>query len=196
MPHNKPRFRKSQADQMVRAFDLFTHSLTTIDSDHRVIHDGRGFTVSVDGMLPAAGSATLMAVIPQGTWMHWRFGAVGVDDTPVRIELRDKVVTASDGAAVPIKNNNRSVDLQSDCEVHISPIITDPGELLMHDVVRGDTSPNSPVPVPGMIDNLGSEWIFHDDKVTLTIHNLNSTEVGYTGRFFWYEIDEQYAGDV
>ena len=195
MSHNIPTYRKSFTDQALRAMSPHNHAFTTIDSDHRVIHDGRGFSLSLEGSLAAAASVTLMVAVPAGTYMHWRFGSIGTDDTPFGIELRDNVVTSADGSVIVSRNNNRASNNTSDCVVTSGPTITDTGDLLMVDTIRGGAAAGQQ-PSAGLIDSLGAEWIFENTKVTLKITNNTASTEGYSGRFFWYEIDANYTADL
>ena len=196
MSHNIPSYRKSIPDQVVRAMSPHNHAFTTIDSDHRVIHDGRGFSLSLEGSLAAAASDTLMVVVPEGTYMHWRFGSIGTDDTPFNVVLHDSVVTSADGTEVTtIRNNNRASAMTSDCTVYSGPTITDAGAQLLVDTIRGGAAAGQQASA-GLISDLGAEWIFTNTKVTLQITNNSGGTAGYTGRFFWYEIDANYTADL
>ncbi len=150
----------------------------------------------MSGSLANAASNVLMAKVPAGTFMHWRFGSIGVDDTPFNVDLHEGVTVSADGTPITSYCNNRISKATSDVSLFSGPTITDTGTLLIPEIVRGSGASPVGQPHAGLIDQLGAEWIFTNDNITLTITNNSGATAGYTGRFFWYEIDSNYTEDL
>jgi len=131
-PNLKTWFRKSINDELLRSFDIFSHSITVIGEKHRMIHDG--FFFNATGVVAAVAnnaSADILLTFPAGHFGHLTLVEFTIDDGPATALFYENVVTSADGTAVNVRNHNRvNGNDASNAVVTLGPTITDIGDEL------------------------------------------------------------------
>ena len=65
--------------------DQYNKALSVITTEHEKIHDGKGYTVSLDFIIPAAGFIDILMVNPALNWPHLRYYASETTGAPCQI---------------------------------------------------------------------------------------------------------------
>ena len=147
-------FRSNPGDEEGRKFDPFSHSVTTIDENHRMIHDGFWFELfQEDVALLNGASVEVLLSVPAGTFPHFQELELDTDGGPVRVFLYENTVTSADGSELTWINKNRNSNNTPDTQVFVSPTITADGDLL-----KRKAAPNSG-PLTVFNQSQGGEWV-------------------------------------
>ena len=182
-------FRDSEADEYARTYDPYAHAFTTIQEEHRLIHDGMGFQIThYVASLAASGSAELLVAVPAGTFPHFRKYTTTATGGPVRMRVYEGTTTSDDGTGITSFNLNRNSTRSASTVITHTPTISADGtliETLLHPTptaiganVGGVTGPD-----------VGEEWVAKPStKYLYRVTNDSAGAVAVCVYAFWYEI--------
>lgn len=175
------------------AFDAFHRALTTIDSEHRLIHDGMYFSFNASfSALAASGTFDLVFEVPAGTFPHLRSWNYSLSDGPCRLDLWEGVTASEDGTVITPTNNNRNSSNTAGTVVRQDPTISANGESLLEDVYVPDpgggffTSPGTAAA------DLSEEWVLRP-STKYALRLTNNAGGPLTGSVYVVFYELQYA---
>ena len=181
MPDN---FRRSPGDEEQRKFDPYSHSVTVIDENHRMIHDGFWYELFQEDLALANGaSVEVLLSVPAGTFPHFQELELDTDGGPVRVFLYEGTTTSADGSELTWINKNRNSSNSPSTQVFVSPTITDDGTLL-----KRKAAPNSG-PLTVFNQSQGGEWVLQPStKYLIRITNASGAAREVNITIAMYEI--------
>lgn len=186
-------FRQSTSDERMRAWDSYSHALTTIDLGHRLNHDG--FTYSSThkhiGILDGATEDILLQV-PAGSFPHLAQMGITVGGGDIDIVGYEGCTYSAAGTAIAAVNTNRSKAAEHTALMVVTadPTITDTGTEMHVGWV-----PPAPVgvgqAVSGTADvQAGEEWILNESTDYLwRMTNNSGATIDLSFDLVWFEID-------
>lgn len=171
-------------------FDPFTHAVTTIAQQHRLLHDGFFFVTSGKQTAWATATSKLFLlrvpalVFPHVQTMKLSFGRGDID-----FEAFEGATVSATGTALPLQNPNRNSTNTPDLELYAEPTVTDDGTsiftLWTPPTAAGVGQSANGVEGVGQ----GSEWILKagtDYIVRMT--NNSGALIDWSYEFAWYEV--------
>jgi len=164
--------------------ETYSKALTTIESEHARIHQGKAFQLSdkVTGLL-ATGSHYFL--IDPTTPIHWRDYKFLTDGAPVDIELFENPTVTDNGTALTPLNRNRLSATVSAASIYSGPTVTDDGARIYIDGIVGTGDKKS----TGSTEGIAGEWIVDGGNTyLLKLTNNGAVTISYIYQFFWYEL--------
>ena len=170
--------------------DKASHNISTINREHRAIHDGDHFNIRSFDTLATDGNKTFGFTTPNSTkWIHFIFEIEGTTQT----ELRTWEGATLSGGNVGIPgNNNRNASTVSDVICVSNPVISGTSAtsgLLIESHSKGlaGTTPSKATAVGE--SEREDEWVFKSGTTYLfEIKNLDSNNTNVVDYAFrWYE---------
>lgn len=171
--------------EQFRQYDKYTHSLTVIDEQHRLAHDGAMYIYSVliEGLAKNAELQILVVqepIVPPAHIRQWR---VIFDKGPLVLRAYENVVVTNPGNETFPRNQNRNFpDTGSSLKFYTgATMILDPANELLVQLAPKDG--------PKETKALGEEWILETSDVpknyALSILNTgNKTDLSFD--LYWY----------
>lgn len=173
--------RINVADIFSDAQDV-SKALTTMDLEHRRIHDGLAWSVSID-----CGSIDSLAkkyILFKNTteYMHFRSYTFEAIDGPFLVKLFENPTITADGTLQVEKNRKTMASDDSSLEVYLSPTVTSNGTLLEYDILGGSFKSG------GSVSGTFQEWILDlNTSYLLELHNVgNQISTNNVVNAFWY----------
>ena len=124
-------FRDSPADEEQFKFDPYTHAVTVIDENHRMIHDGFFYEVQQsDAALGNGGDIEILFDVPADSFPHLQEIELSTDAGPIGFDFFEGTTTSAQGTAFGIVNKNRNSSNVAATVVTLAPTITDDGTQL------------------------------------------------------------------
>ena len=177
MAHGKNwrTFPSHIANEFLRLFDPFAHAITTIDSEHRQIHDGMVFTFTeVFTGLTSGSSKDYLINVPVSCFPHFRKLAFSMSDGPITSYLyRGTTVSAAGNARTFINNNLNSATLMS-CVLTEGPTITDIGTEVVIDKKYSAAGAPPGQSGPTGKEDVDAEWVMAPGELYLLRLTNNS----------------------
>lgn len=172
-----------------RAVDQLTGSVTTIDEQHRLIHEGMVYTC-VDRQTSVANGANAdWLLITNGAYPHFRKMHVALENADADLYLYEDTEVSGNGTEVTPRNNNRNSTRVSNTQVFSGPTVTDVGDTVLDQLYIPDTGGFFATAAQG--EDIGEEWILKPNTnylIRLTNNSGGAITVGLYLSF--YEIDQ------
>lgn len=176
MPANwKSWFRAGLIDEELRKFDPFTHAVTVITENHRLIHDGMFFEFGqADATFPIGAEVDILISPPAGVFPHFQDIEISTNQAPINFDLYEGVTVSAAGTSIPPQNKNRNSSRAAETAITVSPTITD----------LGVNFKSGSVPIPSIAEVLRErEWVLQPATLYLlrlanasgVVANLNVT---------------------
>ena len=183
-------FREHYADEMQRALDPYAHALTTIDTLHRLTHDGFVYHVSnkVTGMANGNVDDYLIS-IPAGVFPHFQRLQITAGEGNVDMLVYEGTTTSADGTVEGSLNVNRNSTNTASSVLTIAPTVTDEGTLIHTQWVPPSASGVGQSPQGVIGETNGEEWVMKPStKYLIRITNNSGSTIDYRYELLWYEI--------
>ena len=183
-------YRKSSADEMLRAWDPLVHALTLIDEEHRMVHDGAGFQGDViQSGLADSGTGNVLIVTGSKS-VHLRALDVAAGNTPVQTDFYEGATTSADGTALPSLINVNRVSLKTPLTaMYYGATVTDNGTKIATTLV-----PVTAKDAGAVQSSFGEELILKaNTKYLITLTNNSGGPISWGFKCFFYEIPTGYA---
>jgi hypothetical protein len=182
-------FRGSTSDELMRAWDPFTHSLTMIGEKHRMIHDGFSYHCT-DRAVSLANGADLDILLdnPAGNFPHINGILFSMGDSPCDLVSYEGVTTSASGTLAARFNRNRNSTNESAMLAYVGPTVTDLG-LQVHDRFIPDAGGAGSNDVGVISPNFGEEWILKPaTKYLVRLTNNSGGAITVGMEMLWYEV--------
>ena len=168
-------------------FDPYSASVTVIDENHRMIHDGAYFELwRADATLGIGGVVDLLLAVPALTFPHLQDITLEASDAPVVLEMYEDTVTSADGTALPVFNKNRNSSNTPDTVVSVAPTITGVGTQIKRAAI---TSPAGSSIV--FSQTKSGEWVLKPDtKYLVRVTNNSGAVIDFNITIGFYEPPE------
>jgi hypothetical protein len=179
---------QSVVNAIMNNTDGVTKFQTTIDSDHRYIHEGIGFELPVTtATINAAGTYYISLKPAAGCYVHLKPTKIWSSANILKYELYEgSTIDAAGDVATPV-NKNRNSTTVSKVTCKTAATTTVDGTLL--DIATVDTGGTPSSSSGGAIGGGTDEIVLKPNTqytVKLTNIGLTTATVGYLG-LFWYE---------
>lgn len=187
---------RTVADAEKDKFDKFNRAVTTIDSAHRLVHEGMFYQVSgkQTGWLDTT-SEEFLIVTPAFTFPHVQVMLLNFGSGDIDFAAYENTTTSADGTPLVPMNVNRNSTNAPDTVLTAGPTITDDGDNIFNLWVppTGTGVGQSANGVQGT--GQGSEWILApDSKYLIRLTNNSGSTIDWSYEFSWYEIDWAKSG--
>lgn len=159
------------------------HALYSIDFEHAMTHEGRGFQYSNKSTVGANSFYALLLQSDSGCYTHFRSMELAVSGGPITGELYENCAVSSVGASVngSIINANRNSSRASCLHGYRGPVITTTGDLIdtLYIPAGRRSGGFGAAPVAEII-------LEPDASYLLFVSNENNAAVTVGERFYWY----------
>lgn len=181
-------FRISNSDEERRSWDQRVHARTTIESTHRMIHDGFSFHATHRAAtLADTASFDVLIAVSAATFSHWNGLLYSLSDSPCDIETYEGTTTSADGTVITPYNRNRNSSNTPGAVLTHTPTITDLGTKI-HDRFVPDQGGTGINDVGAISPNFGEEWItIPSTKYLMRLTNNSGAAITFTLEALWYE---------
>jgi len=184
-------FREHYADEMQRAMDPEIHALTTIDSRHRMVHDGFVYHTSgkVTGMVNANVDEFLLvtgSVAPHIVKLGFSLGRGDVDI----LAFEDTTVSANGAELTEVYNTARTSVNTPTMILYSGPTVTGDGTKI-HTSWVPPTATGTGLSAAGALvgDTAGEEWeLKPNSNYMIRITNNSGSTIAYQYELLWYEV--------
>ena len=172
----------TDANGNIAEVDQYVNNLGVIVTEHKKIHDGKGFTFNHNLLIEENGTYDVLLVNPAGNYPHLRYYALESTGAPCEICLFKDTVTADDGDLQIIYNNNLNSLNTSNLEVYLNPSISVIGNEIDCDFITGAKFEG------GNIRPITTEWILKPlEKYNIRINNKSGDILDMNFHLFYYE---------
>lgn len=187
--------RQAMSREIRKMYDDYSHAITTLDIDHRLIHDGMAFHMS--GIIPALASGAtdiFMMRTPAASALPAPIHMVGVflsmEDTPVDIITYEAPTLSAPGTLLTnVFNQNRTSSRTNKMDVYANPTVTDNGSTLHSRYMPAGGSQGAHL-VGSAAPAMGEEWVLaYETDYIMTITNNTASPIKYAYELAWLEID-------
>lgn len=166
-----------------------TGGVTTIDSDHRYIHQGKLFESFVKTTILTTGTYAIAIHTPIDKELHYRPSTISPSADKITIELFEGS-TYSAGTNIPIINHKRTDGETATQAVKGGVTIGMAGTKIAQVFLPGSTGIGQ-TRTGGGFNGSNNEWILKKDTIYIYKITNESTESNTIQvNFFWYEEDE------
>lgn len=177
-------------DEEGRKFDQFVHAVTTIDSLHRMTHDGFVYHASgkVTGMI-ADNVDDFLITTPALSFPHFQRLQITTGRGDIDMLVYEGATTSADGAAITVLNVNRNSANTPNAVFTSGPTVTDVGTLI-HTQWTPPTATGVGQSPSGIVgETNGEEWILAPStKYLIRITNNSGATIDYRYEMLWYEV--------
>lgn len=191
MTHGKNwrTFPPNIAREHLRLYDSYSHSLTTIDEEHRLVHDGMAFGCSYVHPSLANGASLVMHFKTGSIPPHIRACDLVLQDAPCTIELYRGATVTADGTAIAEQGNvNHLSSNTATGAIYVGPTVSANGTRIRNKYVpdMGGTGINT---VGAVSSQFGEEQVFlPNTSYLLVITNNTGLAIVVGMEAFWYEL--------
>ena len=179
-----------QRQNRVKQYDPLVHAQTTIDSAHRMIHDGFFFNTSGKETGWTNGTTKEFLISPPaGCYPHVQAMVLNFGRGDIDFEAYEGPTITDNGTALTVRNVNRNSDNTPDLDLYASPTTTDDGtmefQLWVPPTSTGTGQSSNGIEGVGQ----GSEWILKPSTPWLVrLTNNSGATIDWSYEFSWYEI--------
>lgn len=186
-------FRDNPSDEEKYKFDPFAHSVTVIQEEHRLVHDGMYFSVNYafSGLANGA-SVDIVLSTPVGVFPHLRAWKFALSDGPCAFSLFENPTVTIGGTDLTPVNNNRASSRTAQTTVKADPTITVTGNSLLEAAYVPDpgggffTSPGTTA------GDVSEEWVLNQNEDYLLRLTNNSGPGTIDGSLYMVFYELQY----
>ena len=179
-----------QRGEVVRQSDPITHSITMIEEQHRLIHDGMYFSTS--GKQTAWADATtreFLIVPPAGCYPHVQVMLLTFGRGDIDFVAYEGPNITDNGTALTARNVNRNSTNTPDLALYATPTTTDDGvmefQLWVPPTATGNGQSANGISGVGQ----GSEWVLKPETPWLVrLTNNSGATIDWSYEFSWYEV--------
>ena len=172
-----------------KAYDDFSHAITTIDSGNRNIHEG--FSYHATGRVASlANGASIEALIVTGAFCypHINSALFTLADSPADIATYKDTTVSANGTEIVSWNRNLNSSNTAGCKIYTGPTITADGEQI-HDRFIPDNGGTGINDVGTISPNFGEEWILTpSSNFLIRLTNNSGGAITVTFEMLWYEL--------
>lgn len=162
--------------------DQYSKALNVIDSVHKQIHDGVGFTYTKDFIIEANSEEILYIKNPTLNFPHLRVYAVEVTGSPGEVCLFKDTTASDDGDSQIVFNNNLASANSANLAIYTNPTITDIGNEIDCDIISGSKFGG------GTAVPFFKEWILNQsENYAIKYENKSGIAIDVNMHVFWYE---------
>ena len=162
--------------------DQYNKALAIIATEHQKIHQGKGYTLSLDFIVDTNSYQDILLVNPALSFPHFRYYATETTGAPCEICFLREPTASDNGVLQSPKNNNFNSANTSDLQIYSSPVITDIGAEQDCDYITGGKFEG------GSVSPAITEWILApSEKYLLRFENKSGTPVDLNVHLFYYE---------
>jgi len=182
------RWRNNPNRERMRVFDPYAHAMTTIDENHRLIHDGFFFELwRGDTSLADAANLDLMLVVPAGTYPHLQDVSLESDGGVVTLAMYEGTTVSANGTSLPVFNKNRNSSNTNNTTLYYAPTITDVGTQFKHAAIVSD-SQSSEI----FSQSKAGEWVLAPaTNYLIRVNNASGAARNINLQIGFYELDYQ-----
>jgi len=187
----KSWFRKSVEDELQRSFDPWTHSITVIQENHRMIHDGFFYTGNARDAAVANGAKFYMLIqVPAFVFVHLQIFKVTGDGGPLEYDLHEGTTFSDAGTPVEMFNRNRNSSNTLGVTVTQDPTVTVEGPVIDFSYIPDPGGGNA-----GVIDStaFGEFLLEQGQDYLIGVHNISGQARDITASIAIYQ--PQYPED-
>ena len=166
----------------IAEIDQFSKALNTIDTEHKKLHDGLGYTVAKNFIVGAGDAVEVLLVNPLLNFPHLRIYVVEATGAPSEVCFnRNVTVSVSGDIQAPVNNNLNSSNTPN-LSVYLNPDISNYGTEIDCDFITGSKFGG------GTAQPYFVEWILkQNEKYTIIFRNKSGISVDVNFHLFWYE---------
>ena len=168
-------------------FDPHAHAITTIDEEHRLVHDGMTFSCTTKVSIGLGATKYFHLKIPVGTVSHWRSCDLSLADGPCDIMIYAEPTLAADGTELTPYNNNFLSAQTPGAQLFVDPTVTDPGtqRRIKFFPDQGGVGANQ---VGAIASQFGEELVLGPGSYLLAVQNDSGALINAGFEAFWYEL--------
>ena len=188
---DKHGFVTNPEDEEKYKFDGFSHSISVIQEEHRLIHSGMVFTVNIRFSGLTNGSNFDVAMQnPAGNFPHLRGWSYSLEDGPCEVTLYEGGTITFDGTEYTPVNNNRNSSKTANLVIEEGPTITLPGNPILESQYVPDPGGGFFAGTPGTgVSDLSEEWVLApDENYLLRLTNNSGGTIEGSLYLIFYEI--------
>lgn len=124
-------------DGNVAKIDTLTGATYIVPIEHGIIHQGRGFGLSLDAVVDVGRTFDVLIVTPSDKDIHLMSHQLTATSSPGEFCLFESTVASVSGDEVDYSNNNRQSDIEASLKAYINPTIDDVGVEIDCDILAG-----------------------------------------------------------
>lgn len=181
---------------LIKAIDLITGSMKSIDSDHAYIHQALFYSYSEQNTIATGTSRFIAFTTPNGTYdIHYRPSIISASADKLTIKLYEgSVITGGSNVLTSVRNHNRKSTKTTNMQTLVTGTAhTTPGTLLLTDFIPGGTGVGQAR--SGASTGQENEWVLkHNTVYVLELANGSSEDNIVDVIMNWYEEDEYTNG--
>ncbi len=174
-------------DSWQRYIDIDDRSgaVGSISQEHLKIHEGLLYTVSSTVTIANVGGVhDFMAVVPAGTFPHFRSITISTDNGPIAVQFFEDTTVSASGSLITAYNNSRSSLNVTTVLIYDSPTVTSAGVVLETIVIPGNKQTGS------FGSESSNEWILKPSTnyiIRVTNNTIGAGDSEVTINMFFYE---------
>lgn len=162
--------------------DQYTNNFGIIATEHKKIHEGKGFTFNKNFIVPKNGYLDVLIVNPAGNFPHLRYYGIEATGAPCEICLFENVITNTDGDIQTLSNNNLNSANTPNLQVYLNADISDYGDEIDCDFIVGSKVEG------GNVSPLALEWVLvPSSKYNIRFANKSGDVLDLNFHLFFYE---------
>ena len=165
-------------------------SVTSIEWEHELIHEGKLFQLSGRITALGAGATTYLHGLTDGGQVHFRAAEIITDGVPVDVVLYEDSDITANGTELFGKNKNRNFSDTHTFRIFAGPTIGVAG--LGTELEWGFIPVAGPGQTGGTAGLFATEWVLDDASnyvIGITNNDLQAIDISYSYNFLWYEVD-------
>lgn len=162
--------------------DQYNNALNVIDTEHKKIHDGKGYTFAKNFIVDANASEEILLINPSLNFPHLRIFVVEVTGAPSEVCLKSGITASVSGDVQTIYNNNLNSSNVPNLDIYLNPDISDYGVEIDCDFITGSKFGG------GTAQPYFVEWILKpNEEYAIIFSNKSGITVDVNFHLFWYE---------
>ena len=151
--HIVDEVKQIDGDGNIAKIDDISGSAYIIPLEHGIIHEGKGFFLSVDTQIDPGEFYDVLFITPDDKDVHLMYHEAISTSTPGEFCLHEAPTTSSLGDPLSLVNNNRQSVITPEVLVYENPVVTVPGSEIDCDTLTGTKTTG------GSSTDYSSEWI-------------------------------------
>lgn len=190
MSRDNQGFRKETHDEMRRAMDAYAHAVTTINSEHRLVHDGMFFVTSgkQTGWLTGT-SKTFLLSPPAGCFPHVQEIRLNFGSGDIDFVAYEGPTVTDNGSELTYHNINRASTNTPNLNLYAEPTVSADGTQMFTLWVPPTSSGTGQSANGVAAEGQGHEWVLNASTPYLVrLTNNSGSTIDWSYEFAWYEI--------
>ena len=153
--------KQIDSDGNVAKIDDISGATYIIPLEHGIIHQGKGFFLSIDAIVDKGDNYDVLLVTPPDKDVHMMSHQITVTSSPGEFCLHESVTASISGDEIDFSNSNRQSATEALVSVYVNPTIDDEGVEIDCDMLSGTKLSG------GSSLEYASEWILKRNTLYL-----------------------------